>query len=63
MAYETTDIINKGQFVIYIRLVDNDLNAKEDFIGLHELSVTNAETLVFILKVVVLRLGLDPDCL
>ena len=61
MAYETTDIINKGQFVIYIRLVDNDLNAKEDFIGLHELSVTNAETLVFILKVVVLRLGLDPE--
>ena len=61
MAYETTDIINKGQFVIYIRLVDNDLIAKEDFIGLHELSVTNAETLVFILKVVVLRLGLDPE--
>ena len=61
MADETTDIINKEQFVICIRWVDNDLNANEDFIGLHELSVTNAETLAFILKDVVLRLGLDPE--
>ena len=60
MADETTDIINKEQFVICIRWVDNDLNANEDFIGLHELSVTNAETLAFILKDVVLRLGLEP---
>ena len=61
MADETADIINKEQFVICIRWVDNDLNANEDFIGLHELSVTNAETLAFILKDVVLRLGLDPE--
>ena len=60
MADEITDIINKEQFVICIRWVDNDLNANEDFIGLHELSVTNAETLAFILKDVVLRLGLEP---
>ena len=60
MADETTGIINKEQFVIRIRWVDNDLNAKEDFIGLHELSVTNAETLAFTLKDVVLQLGLDP---
>ena len=31
MADETTDIINKEQFVICIRWVDNDLNANEDF--------------------------------
>ena len=43
MADETTDIINKEQFVICIRWVDNDLNANKDFIGLHELSVTNAD--------------------
>ena len=61
MADETTGIINKEQFVICIRWVDNDLNVNEDFIGLHELSVTNAETLAFILKDVVLRLGLDPE--
>ena len=61
MADEITDIIDKEQFVICIRWVDNDLNANEDFIGLHELSVTNAETLAFILKDVVLRLGLDPE--
>ena len=54
MADEATDIINKEQFVICMRWVDNDLNAKQDFTGLHELSVTNAETLAFILKDVVL---------
>ena len=61
MAEETTDIINKELFMICIRWVDNDLNANEDFIGLHELSVTNAETLAFILKDVVLQLGLEPE--
>ena len=61
MADETADIINREQFVICIRWVDNDLNAKEDFIGLHEISATNAEPLAFILKDVVLRLGLDPE--
>ena len=61
MADKTTDIINKEQFVICIRWVDNDLNANEDLIGLHELSVTNEETLAFILKDVALRLGLDPE--
>ena len=60
MADETTNIINK-EFMICIRWIDNDLNANKNFIGLHELSVTNAETLAFILKDVVLRLGLDPE--
>ena len=60
MADEITNIINEQQFVICIRWVDNDLNANEDFIGLYELSVTNTETLGFILKDVVLLLGLDP---
>ena len=55
MADEATDIIKKEQFVICIRWVDNELNANEDFIGLQELTVTNAETLAFILKDVVLR--------
>ena len=60
MADEITVIIDKEQFVICISWVDNDLNTNKDFIGLNELSVTNAETLAFILKDVVLRLGLDP---
>ena len=54
MADETTDIVNKEQFVICILWVDNDLNANKDFIGLRELSVTNAATLAFILKDAVL---------
>ena len=61
MADETTDIINKEQFVICIRWVDNDFNADKDFNELHQLSVTNAETLAFTLKDVVLRLGLEPE--
>ena len=60
MADKTTDIINKERFVICIRWVDYDLNANEDFTGLHKLNATNAGTLAFILKDVVLRLGLDP---
>ena len=60
-ADETTDIINKEQLMICVRWVDNYLNTNEDFIGLHELSVTNAETLAFILKDVALRLVLDPE--
>ena len=63
IMHEITDIINTEQFVICIRWVDNDLNTNDDFIGLLELSVTNAETWAFILKDVVLRLGLDPECL
>ena len=45
------------------RCIEKDLNANKDFIGLHELSVTNTETLAIILKDVVLRLRLDPECL
>ena len=33
MADETTDIINKEQFVICICRADNDLNASENFLG------------------------------
>ena len=61
MADKTTDIISKEQFVICIRWVDNDLNANEDFIGLHELSVINVKTLGFILKDIVFLLGLHPE--
>ena len=54
MTDETTDIINKEQFVICICWADNDLKANENFIGLHKLNATNAETLAFILKDVIL---------
>ena len=47
--------------MICICWVDNDLNANEDFIGLRELGVTSAEALAFILKDVVLRLGLGLE--
>ena len=60
MPDETTDIINKEQFVICIRWVDNDLNANEYVIGLHELSVTNAETSAFILKDVFITIRTRP---
>ena len=58
MADETTDIINKEQFVICICWADNDLNANENFLGGTRVK---CHTLTFILKDIVLRLGLDPD--
>lgn len=48
-------------FDYFFGLVITGLNANEDFILLPELSVTNAETLTFILKDVVSILGLDPS--
>ena len=48
-------------FDYFFGLVITGLNANKDFFLLHELSVTNAETLTFILKDVVLILGLDTS--
>ena len=51
MADETADISNKEQIVICIRWVDDNLVVHEDFIGLHPLHRTDANTIVNVLKV------------
>ena len=45
MADESTDASNKEQVVIVIRWVDKGLNVHEDFVRLHQVDNTNAETI------------------
>ena len=40
MADETTDCSNKEQFVVCFRWVDDNMEAHEDFIGLHLVETT-----------------------
>lgn len=51
MADETADVSNKEQLVICIRWVDDSLDAHEEFIGMHPIERTNADTIVRVLKV------------
>ena len=43
MVDETTDISNKEQLVFVIR-TDADFNVHEDFLGMHEMKSTDAES-------------------
>ena len=51
MADETGDVENIEQLVICIRWVDEQLNAREEFIGLHPVPDTTANTTVSVMKV------------
>ena len=51
MADETADLANIEELVICIRWVDEQLNAHEEFIGLHPIPDTTANTIVSVLKV------------
>ena len=44
MTDETTDSSNRAQVVIYLRWVDNSLNAHEDFIGLQQVDIIILKT-------------------
>lgn len=59
MADETTDSSNNEQLVTVFRCVDESLQVHEEFVGLYQLDETNAETIVKVLKDVVLSLSLD----
>ena len=58
MVEETTDVANKEQLVLCLRWVDDNLETHEDFIGMHEISSTSADTIVHTIKDVMLRLNL-----
>ena len=53
MADETADVANIEQLVICIRWVDEQLNAHEEFIGLHPIPDTTANTVVSVIKVTI----------
>lgn len=58
MVDKTTDISNKEQLVFVIRRTDADLNVHEDFLGMHEMKSTDAESITSTIKTVLLRLGI-----
>lgn len=51
MADETADVSNVEQLVFCCRWVDDNLEAHEEFIGLHPVPNTKADTIVCVLKV------------
>ena len=59
MGNETSDISNTEQFVICIRWVDDDLNSREEFIGLHSLGITNPHTIPKVIKDILLRMNIS----
>ena len=57
MVDETTDISNKEQLVFVIR-TDADLNIHEEFLGMHEMKSTDAESITSTINTILLRLGI-----
>ena len=59
MADETADVSNTEQLATCFRWVTEDLEVNEDFIGLHALPRTDADTIFNVLKDILLRCNLD----
>ena len=59
MADETADISNTEQLAVCFRWIDKNMEVHEDFVGLHPLSKTTADSIVQVLKDVLLRMNLD----
>ena len=58
MIDETTGISNKEELVFVIQRTDADLNVHEDFLGMHEMKFTDAESITTTIKTVLLCLGI-----
>ena len=58
MVDETTDISNAEQAVICMRWVDDELSANEEFIGLYQIESTDSNSIVAMIRDVILRLNL-----
>ena len=59
MADEVTDAANHEQFVLCLRCVDDDLNPHEEFIGLQSVLNIAADTLVAVIRDVLIRMNLS----
>ena len=53
-----TDSSNKEQAVICMRWVDDELEAHEEFIGLYQMESTDANSIVAMIRDVMLRLNI-----
>ena len=58
MVDETTDIANTEQMVFCLRYVDDQLNSHEEFIGMHSLDSTTAQSITHTIEDILLRLSL-----
>ena len=58
MVVEATDSSNNEQLVAYIRWVDNNFEAHDDFIGIHVVENIKSDTLVTVLKDILIRLNI-----
>ena len=58
MADEVTDASNKEQVVVCFRSVDENLEAHENFVGIHNVQSITADVLVATLKDTMLRMNL-----
>ena len=56
MGDETADTSNKEQLVLCIIWVDDDLQAHEDFIGIHKIPNATADEIVKVIKVINVKL-------
>ena len=56
MCDEATDVTNTSQLVVCIRWVDQNLNANDELIGLKDMPCTDAKSIVFELKDVLLKM-------
>ena len=61
MCDEVTDVKNVSQLVVCLRWVDKNLNAHDEFIGLKDMSSTDAHSIVRELKDVLLRMRLKLE--
>ena len=59
MVDETSDVSNKEQLVFCVRWVDCNLVAREEFIGLHSLDVTDAKTIAGVIKDILIRMNVS----
>ncbi|XP_074609646.1 zinc finger MYM-type protein 1-like [Acropora palmata] len=59
IADEYTDVSNKEQLTICIRWIDKGLEVHEDFLGFFNIPDTGAETIVSVIKAVLLKLQLS----
>ena len=53
MTGETAYVTNIGQLVIRIKWIDEQLNAQEEFFGLHSIPDTTANTIISVLKLII----------
>ena len=59
MADEATDSSKNEQLVVFIRWVDNNFEAHEDFIGKHAVENIKSDTLATALKDILIRLNIS----